>query len=86
MSVIFSPDGKTLASGSSDQTVRLWEVATGTFVHAFKGHEHGVRSVVFSPDVTVHRSPGGREEGRTGGASEVCLTRFDQEGEYGAPL
>jgi len=28
-SVAFSPDGKTLGSGSSDQTVKLWDVATG---------------------------------------------------------
>jgi WD40 repeat protein len=28
-SVAFSPDGKTLASTSADQTVKLWEVATG---------------------------------------------------------
>ena len=36
-SVAFSPDGKTLASGSSHMTVRLWDVATGkgiaTFAH-----------------------------------------------------
>jgi WD40 repeat protein len=28
-SVAYSPDGKTLASGSSDDTIKLWDVTTG---------------------------------------------------------
>ena len=28
-SVAYSPDGKTLASGSADKTIKLWDVATG---------------------------------------------------------
>lgn len=48
--VSFSPDGKILASGSLDQTVKLWDVATGNLLRTLTGHKGGVLSVVFSPD------------------------------------
>ena len=54
----FSPDGKTLASGSSDQTVRLWEVSTGRHLQTFKGHTGFVNSVSFSPDGNTIASGG----------------------------
>ncbi|KAJ5285792.1 hypothetical protein N7524_001098, partial [Penicillium chrysogenum] len=49
-SVAFSPDGSLLASGSYDQTVRLWDTATGTLQQTLEGHSDGVQSVAFSPD------------------------------------
>jgi WD40 repeat protein len=49
-SVAFSPDGKTLAAGSWDGTVRLWEVATGKELHLFHDQKTPVRAVAFSPD------------------------------------
>src|SRR5260370_461589 len=49
-SVCFSPDGQRLASGSGDQTVRVWDAATGQQVLSLTGHTGGVRSVGFSPD------------------------------------
>ena len=49
-SVAFSPDGRTLASGSKDDTVRLWDVASGKTIATLSGHESNVSSVAFSPD------------------------------------
>jgi len=49
-SVAFSPDGRTLASGSWDHTIKLWELATGREIRTLSGHTNWVCSVAFSPD------------------------------------
>jgi WD40 repeat protein len=47
--VAFSPDGKTLASASGDNTIKLWSV-DGKALNTLKGHGSAVLSVAFSPD------------------------------------
>ncbi|NMG06256.1 AAA-like domain-containing protein [Brasilonema sp. UFV-L1] len=48
-SVSFSPDGKFLASGSEDDTVKLWD-KNGSLLFTLKGHHDNIWSVNFSPD------------------------------------
>jgi WD40 repeat protein len=49
LTLAFSPDGKTLASGGSDCTIRLWNIDTGETIAQFK-HLGSVKSLAFSPD------------------------------------
>jgi WD40 repeat protein len=48
--VAFSPDGKTVASGLGDNTVRLWDAATGEERQKLEGHNNLVTAVAFLPD------------------------------------
>jgi WD40 repeat protein len=58
-SVAFSGDGKALASGGADTTIKLWDLATGREKASLKGHTYPVRAVAFSPDGKLLASGGG---------------------------
>jgi WD40 repeat protein len=53
ISVAFSPDGTTLASGGFDRCVKLWGIAAGREWATLGGHEGWVAAVAFSPDGSV---------------------------------
>jgi small GTP-binding protein len=49
LSLSFDPSGRTLASGSEDKSVKLWEVSNGKLVRSLEGHKAGVVTVSFDP-------------------------------------
>ena len=51
--VEFGPDGKTLASGSGDKNIKLWDVETGKELQTLIGESSNVLSVAFSPTVRL---------------------------------
>ena len=48
-SIVWSPDGKQIATGSYDKTAKIWDVATGDCLQTIK-HNNPVHSIAWSPD------------------------------------
>lgn len=48
--IAFSPDGKCLAAGYADKSVRLWDLSTGNQLYMMEGHDGFVGAIAYSPN------------------------------------
>ena len=46
----FHPFGEFFASGSRDTNLKIWDIRRKRCIHTYKGHDHGINAVKFSPD------------------------------------
>ncbi|KAM6476127.1 hypothetical protein HDV62DRAFT_384573 [Trichoderma sp. SZMC 28011] len=49
LSVVFSPNNQLLASGSSDETIKVWDINSGACLQTLEGHDKPINSVIFCP-------------------------------------
>ena len=49
-SVAYSPDGTKIVSGSTDNTIKIWDTNTGECLQTLMGHSKSVYAVAYSPD------------------------------------
>ncbi|MDX2217136.1 MAG: AAA-like domain-containing protein [Oculatellaceae cyanobacterium bins.114] len=90
--VAFSPDGELIVSGSTDQTVKLWE-RNGTLLKTLTGHTAAVWATMFSPDgeliasssedhtIKLWNRDGTLLKTLTGHTSTVWYTLFSPDGQ-----
>jgi WD40 repeat protein len=67
-SLAFSPDGKTVASGSSDETIRIWDFETGKELSCYKEQDGKVIAVAFTPD--------GKSLGRNRSSAQTAMANW----------
>jgi hypothetical protein len=87
-SVAYSPDGHRVISGSLDDTVRVWDAASGAEVACFRGHTLSVSSAAYSPDgrriVSGSHDDTVRVWDAQSGAELACFCRHTQSVESAA--
>ena len=60
--VVFSPDGRLLATADTKKMVKLWSVDSGELIKTFRGHENYIHEISFSPDGKQLASGGGDKQ------------------------
>jgi WD40 repeat protein len=75
LAVAFDPLGKLLASASGDQTIKLWEVASGNNIANWTGHKKNVYKLAFSPDGKTVASVSARTRPSACGTCQAARTR-----------
>ena len=75
-SVTWSPDSRMIATGSSDNNIRLWDIASGELVRTLEGHQDWVESVAWSGDGRWLASGAADQAVRVWEASSGQLERF----------
>jgi WD40 repeat protein len=74
--VAFSPDGKTLASGSDEGETRLWQVASGAEQAVYRAPNQEVCSVAFTPDGRTLAAAGAAREWKLGDDDGLGVVRL----------
>jgi len=85
-SVIFSPDGKKIVSGSNDKTVRIWNAESGVVLRTSWEHADSVRSVAFSPNGEKFATASADNTARIWDAKSIRVLRTLNDWEHHAHL
>ena len=87
--ITFSPDGKTLAIGCTDNTIKLWDINSENNFQSIEGHTNKILSVVFSPDGKILASGSVDETVKLWDIqTKKCLKTFhwDNDGVHGVAI